>query len=63
MVKIKSIEVKEILDSKGDPTVEVGLAVDLGLFKASVPSGVSRGEHEAVEIRDGGRKIWGERAC
>jgi len=52
MSKIKSIKAREILDSEAKPTVEVELATDLGLFQASVPSGVSRGRNEAIEIRD-----------
>lgn len=50
--KIKSIKAREILDSKGMPTVEVELKSDDGVFKASVPSGVSTGKYEAVELRD-----------
>ena len=51
-VKIKSLKAKEILDSKGMPTVEVKLKTDLGIFEASAPSGVSTGKYEAVELRD-----------
>ena len=46
------IKAKEILDSKGTPTVEVELTTDSGKFLASVPSGVSTGKYEAVELRD-----------
>jgi len=49
---IKSLKAKEILDSRGNPTVEVELETDNGVFKASVPSGASRGKYEAVELRD-----------
>lgn len=49
---IKSIKAKEILDSRGNPTVEVELISDEGKFIASVPSGASVGEYEAVELRD-----------
>ncbi len=49
---IKSIKAKEILDSRGNPTVEVELETNKSVFKASVPSGVSRGKYEAVELRD-----------
>ncbi len=52
MVKIKKIKAKEILDSKGRPTVKVILEADCGRFSASVPSGVSTGKYEAVELRD-----------
>jgi len=47
--KITSIKAREILDSRGNWTVEVDLTTDLGLFRASVPSGVSKGKWEAVE--------------
>jgi len=57
--KIKKISAREILDSKGNPTIEVELTTDLGVFLASVPSGVSRGKYEAVELRDGGRRYHG----
>ena len=48
--KIKTIGAKEILNSRGEPTVEVNLTTDLGRFRASVPSGVSKGKYEAVEL-------------
>ncbi|MFH1894456.1 MAG: phosphopyruvate hydratase, partial [Patescibacteria group bacterium] len=50
--KIKSIEACEILDSKGMPTVKAELKTELGVFSASVPSGVSTGKYEATELRD-----------
>ena len=56
MSKIKQIKAREILDSRGRPTIEVDLMTDLGIFRASVPAGVSRGENEAVELRDGGER-------
>jgi len=49
---IKSIKAREILDSRGNPTVEVDLVTDNGLFRAAVPSGASTGRYEAVELRD-----------
>jgi enolase len=52
MIKIKEIIAKEIFDSKGMPTVEVELKTDFGNFKASVPSGTSKGKYEASELRD-----------
>jgi len=52
MIKNLEIKAKEILDSGGMPTVEVDLETDFGKFKASVPSGTSRGKYEAVELRD-----------
>jgi len=50
--QIKNIKAREILDSKGMPTVEVELSTDFGVFLASVPSGVSTGKYEAMELRD-----------
>jgi len=49
---IKSIKAREILDSRGIPTVEVDLVVDSDFFRAAVPSGSSTGEYEAFELRD-----------
>ncbi|MEP6561872.1 MAG: phosphopyruvate hydratase, partial [Nakamurella sp.] len=54
MAAIELIGAREILDSRGNPTVEVEVALDDGsLARAAVPSGASTGEHEAVELRDG----------
>lgn len=50
--KIKLIRAREILDSRGNPTIEVELITDLGNFLASVPSGASKGKYEAVELRN-----------
>ena len=50
MSKIKKIEAREILDSRGKKTVEAKLTTDLGEFKSSVPSGTSEGKYEAVEL-------------
>jgi enolase len=58
--KIKSIKAREILDSRGNPTVEVELATGFGKFLASVPSGASKGKYEAVELRDGGKRYFGK---
>ena len=53
IVKIKG---REILDSRGNPTVEVDVWLASGAFgRAAVPSGASTGEHEALELRDGGQ--------
>ena len=53
MSKVNQIKAREILDSRGNPTVEVDLLLDSGaLGRAAVPSGASTGEHEAVELRD-----------
>ena len=52
---IEQVGAREILDSRGNPTVEVEVALIDGTFaRAAVPSGASTGEHEAVELRDGG---------
>ncbi len=54
MNSISDIRAREILDSRGNPTVEVDVRLDSGhLGRAAVPSGASTGEHEAVELRDG----------
>jgi enolase len=53
MSRIKRAKAREILDSRGNPTVEVDLFLDSGAWgRAAVPSGASTGEHEAVELRD-----------
>eukprot|EP00826_Nyctotherus_ovalis_P019602 TRINITY_DN16068_c0_g1_i1.p1 TRINITY_DN16068_c0_g1~~TRINITY_DN16068_c0_g1_i1.p1 ORF type:complete len:322 (+),score=107.97 TRINITY_DN16068_c0_g1_i1:142-1107(+) len=52
MAKIKDIHAREILDSRGNPTVEVDLKTELGVFRTSVPSGASTGVYEALELRD-----------
>lgn len=57
---IKNIKAREILDSRGNPTVEVDLETDLGVFRASVPSGASKGKYEALELRDGGKRYFGK---
>jgi enolase len=60
MSKIKLIHALEILDSRGNPTVEVFVTTSNGCVgKAAVPSGASTGEHEAVELRDGDKKRYG----
>ncbi len=59
MSVIASVKARQILDSRGNPTVEVEVTTDLGSFgRASVPSGASTGEHEAVELRDGDEKVY-----
>ena len=61
MSDIVSIVGREILDSRGNPTVEVEVMLDSGsLGRAAVPSGASTGEHEAVELRDGGDRYGGK---
>lgn len=54
----KSIKARQIFDSRGNPTVEVDLVTDLGLFRAAVPSGASTGVHEALELRDNVKADW-----
>ena len=58
--KIREIKAREILDSRGNPTVGVDLICDHGIFTASVPSGASKGKREAVELRDGGERYFGK---
>ena len=60
MPEIKRIKAREILDSRGNPTVEVDLFTNSGLSRASVPSGASTGKHEALELRDGGKRYLGK---
>ena len=58
---IEQVGAREILDSRGNPTVEVEVALMDGTFaRAAVPSGASTGEHEAVELRDGGERYGGK---
>ncbi|CAO3434144.1 phosphopyruvate hydratase [Azospirillum endophyticum] len=60
MSVITEIHAREILDSRGNPTVEVDVALDSGAFgRAAVPSGASTGAHEAVELRDGDKSRFG----
>jgi enolase len=59
MSKIKKVKAREILDSRGNPTVEVDVVLDNGLIgRAAVPSGASTGTREAVELRDGDKKRY-----
>ncbi len=60
MTAITAIRGRQILDSRGNPTVEVDVTLDDGSFgRAAVPSGASTGAHEAVELRDGDTSRWG----
>src|SRR5471030_261759 len=53
MAEIQSVRAREILDSRGNPTVEVEVEVEGGIWaRAAVPSGASTGAHEAIELRD-----------
>ena len=57
---IESIKAREILDSRGNPTIEVDVKLQSGhIGRAAVPSGASTGEYEAVELRDGDKKRYG----
>src|ERR1700758_3927834 len=57
---IEAIRAREILDSRGNPTIEVDVRLESGAFgRAAVPSGASTGTHEAVELRDGDKKRYG----
>ena len=61
MTKIKNIKARQIFDSRGNPTVEVDVITDdNSLGRSAVPSGASTGEHEAVELRDGGTDYMGK---
>lgn len=57
---IQSVHAREIIDSRGNPTVEVDVTTKEGLFTASVPSGASTGIYEAAELRDGGTRYLGK---
>lgn len=57
---IQSIKARQIFDSRGNPTVEVDLTTEFGLFRAAVPSGASTGEFEALELRDGEKDYMGK---
>ena len=60
MMTIAALKAREILDSRGNPTLEVDCVLESGaLGRAAVPSGASTGEHEAVELRDGDRARYG----
>jgi enolase len=59
MTTITDIQAREILDSRGNPTVEVDVTLECGAVgRAAVPSGASTGEHEAIELRDGDKKRY-----
>ena len=61
MGRIINIHARQILDSRGNPTVEVDVITENGILgRAAVPSGASTGEHEAVELRDGGKAYMGK---
>ena len=57
---IQNVIARQILNSRGNPTIEVDVHLEDGSFgRAAVPSGASTGEHEAVELRDGDKKVYG----
>jgi len=58
MSKITKIKAREVLDSRGNPTVEVDAVTENGVFRAMTPSGASAGQHEALELRDGDEKRY-----
>ncbi len=60
MSVITGIKAREIIDSRGNPTVEVDVTTSSGIFTASVPSGASTGIYEACELRDGGKRYMGK---
>jgi enolase len=60
-MKIQRVHAREVLDSRGQPTVEVEVTLKNGVIgRATVPSGASTGVHEAVELRDGGKRFLGK---
>src|SRR4029079_11771247 len=59
MSEITAVIAREILDSRGNPTVEVEVQTATGHGRAAVPRGASTGEHEAIELRDGDKKRYG----
>src|SRR3989339_2042712 len=60
MVRIVSVKARQVLDSRGNPTVWAEIATPKGSFSSIVPSGASTGSHEALEMRDGGMAYGGK---
>ncbi len=58
--EIKNTKAREVLDSRGNPTVEVELSTDKSTVRATIPSGASTGIHEALELRDGNKRFHGK---
>merc|ERR1712087_935029 len=58
MTVIKKVHARSIYDSRGNPTVEVDLTTEKGVFRAAVPSGASTGIYEALELRDKDKDKW-----
>ena len=64
MAAITDLHAREILDSRGNPTVEVDMQLEDGTFaRAAVPSGASTGMFEATELRDGDKDRYAAKAC
>jgi enolase len=63
MSKITALKAREILDSRGNPTVEVDLCTERGMFRAAVPSGASTGVYEALELRDQDKTRYLGKGC
>ena len=64
MSKIRNVHARQILDSRGNPTLEVDINLDDGSFgRAAVPSGASTGQYEAVELRDNTLEYCGKSVC
>jgi len=63
MSKIVSVKAREIMDSRGNPTVEVDLCTERGMFRAAVPSGASTGIYEALELRDKDKERFLGKGC
>ena len=57
-IEITDVFAREVIDSRGNPTVEAEVYTDLGMGRATVPSGASTGAFEAVELRDGDNKRY-----
>jgi enolase len=55
---VRSVKARQIVDSRGNPTVEVDLITD-ALYRSAVPSGASTGIYEALELRDGDKSVFG----
>jgi len=55
---ITAVHARQIFDSRGNPTVEVDLTTEHGMFRSAVPSGASTGIHEALELRDGDKAAY-----
>lgn len=60
---IQKVHAREIVDSRGNPTVEVEVTTDCGMFRSAVPSGASTGAHEACELRDNDKSRYCGKGC